>query len=216
MTYNVLERMREVGIDEFVFTSSSTVYGEAPRPTPEDYAPLEPISIYGSSKLADEALISTFAHSYGIQSWVFRFANIVGPNQRGTVIPDFIDKLDDDPSELTILGNGRQEKSYMHVTECVDAMQYVVEHADDDLNIYNLGTKTTTSVTEIADAVADEMGVDPEYNYTGGDRGWTGDVPKMRLSIEKLSALGWQPDLSSHESVRKATRQLVDEIVESY
>ena len=216
MTYNILERMREVGVTNLAFTSSSTVYGEAPRPTPEDYAPLEPISIYGSSKLADESLISTYAHSYGIQSWVFRFANIVGPNQRGTVIPDFIEKLDDHPSELTILGNGRQEKSYMHVTECVDAMQFVVEHADDDLNIYNLGTKTTTSVTEIADVVADEMGVDPEYNYTGGDRGWTGDVPKMRLSIEKLSALGWQPDLSSHESVRKATRQLVDEIVESY
>ncbi len=212
MTYNVLERMHEVGIDKFVFTSSSTVYGEAPRPTPEDYAPLEPISIYGSSKLADESLVSTYAHTYGIQSWVFRFANVVGPNQRGTVIPDFIEKLVDDPTELTILGNGRQEKSYLHVSECVDAMQYVVENAGDDLNIYNLGTKTTTSVTAIADVVTDEMGVDPEYSYTGGDRGWTGDVPKMRLSIAKLSALGWQPELSSHESVRKATRQLVREI----
>ncbi|MFW6000098.1 MAG: NAD-dependent epimerase/dehydratase family protein, partial [Halorubrum sp.] len=114
MTYNVLERMREVGVDRFAFTSSSTVYGEAPRPTPEDYAPLEPISIYGSSKLADEGLISTHAHSYGIQSWVFRFANIVGPRQRGNVIPDFIEKLDADPTDLEILGDGRQEKSYMH------------------------------------------------------------------------------------------------------
>jgi len=213
MTYNVLERMREVGIDEFVFTSSSTVYGEAPRPTPEDYAPLEPISIYGSSKLADEALISTFAHSYGIQSWVFRFANIVGPNQRGTVIPDFIEKLDADPSRLEILGDGRQEKSYMHVTDCVDAIQHVVESADDDLNIYNLGTKTTTSVTEIADIVSEELDVDPDYAYTGGERGWTGDVPKMRLSIQKLDALGWEPEASSHESVRRATRELIDEIV---
>ncbi len=213
MTYNVLERMREVDIDEFVFTSSSTVYGEAPRPTPEDYAPLEPISIYGSSKLADEALISTFAHSYGIQSWVFRFANIVGPNQRGTVIPDFIGKLDADPSRLEILGDGRQEKSYMHVTDCVDAIQHVVENADDDLNIYNLGTKTTTSVTEIADIVSEELDVDPDYAYTGGDRGWTGDVPKMRLSIQKLDALGWKPEASSHESVRRATRDLIDEIV---
>ena len=133
MTYNVLDRMREVGVDQFAFTSSSTVYGEAPRPTPEDYGPLEPISIYGSSKLADEALISTHAHSYGIQSWVFRFANIVGPHQRGKVIPDFIEKLDADPTELEILGDGRQEKSYMRVTECVDAMEFVVEHADDDL-----------------------------------------------------------------------------------
>jgi len=103
MTYNLLEQMQAADIDKFAFTSSSTVYGEAPRPTPEDYAPLEPISIYGSSKLADEALISTYAHSYDIQSWVFRFANIVGPYQRGNVVPDFIEKLDDDPNELTIL-----------------------------------------------------------------------------------------------------------------
>jgi len=213
MTYNVLERTREVGVDRFAFTSSSTVYGEAPRPTPEDYAPMEPISVYGSAKLADEALISTFAHSYGVQSWVFRFANIVGPRQRGNVIPDFIQKLDNDPTELEILGDGRQEKSYMYVSECVDAIQHVVETADDDLNTYNLGTRTTTSVTRIADIVGEELGVDPEYDYTGGDRGWTGDVPRMRLSIEKLAALGWEPSVESDEAVRRAARQLAGEIV---
>jgi UDP-glucose 4-epimerase len=213
MTYNVLERMREVGVDRFAFTSSSTVYGEAPRPTPEDHAPLEPISIYGSAKLADEALISTFAHSYGVQSWVFRFANIVGPRQRGNVIPDFVEKLDADPAELEILGDGRQEKSYMHVSECVDAIQHVVEGADDPYNVYNLGTRTTTSVTDIADIVSEELGVDPEYAYTGGDRGWTGDVPKMRLSIAKLADLGWEPSIESDEAVRRAARQLIDEIV---
>ena len=214
MTYNLLEAMRDADVEHFAFTSSSTVYGEAPRPTPEDYAPLEPISIYGSSKLADEGLISTYAHSYGIQSWVFRFANIVGPYQRGNVVPDFIEKLTDDPTELEILGDGRQEKSYMYVSECVSAMQYVVEHADEPLNIYNLGTKTTTSVTDIADIVSDELGVDPEYTYTGGDRGWTGDVPKMRLSIQKLAALGWEPTRSSDESVRQGARDLINEIVE--
>ena len=213
MTYNVLERMHEVGVDRFAFTSSSTVYGEAPRPTPEDHGPLEPISIYGSSKLADEALISTHAHSYGLTAWVFRFANIVGPHQRGNVVPDFIEKLDADPTELTILGDGRQEKSYMHVTECVDAIQHVVEHADEDLNVYNLGTRTTTSVTTIADIVSDELGVDPAYEYTGGDRGWTGDVPRMRLSIERLADLGWEPSLSSDEAVRRSARELIDEIV---
>ncbi|SFR33214.1 MULTISPECIES: NAD-dependent epimerase/dehydratase family protein [Halorubrum] len=213
MTYNVLERMREVGVDRFAFTSSSTVYGEAPRPTAEDYGPLEPISIYGSSKLADEGLISTHAHSYGIQSWVFRFANIVGPRQRGNVIPDFIEKLDEDPTELEILGDGRQEKSYMHVTECVDAIRHVVEGADDAYNVYNLGTRTTTSVTDIADIVSDELGVDPEYAYTGGDRGWTGDVPKMRLSIAKLADLGWEPSIESDAAVRRSARELIDEIV---
>ena len=211
MTYNVLQRMRAVGVSNVAFTSSSTVYGEAPRPTPEDYAPLEPISIYGSSKLADEALLSTYAHSYGFTVWTVRFANIVGPHQRGNVVPDFIEKLARDPTELEILGDGRQEKSYMHVSECVNAIEHVIEHANDDLNTYNLGTRTTTSVTAIADIVSDELGLDPTYSYTGGDRGWTGDVPKMRLSIEKLAGLGWEPQLSSHESVRRGARQLIAE-----
>lgn len=212
MTYNVADRMREVDVSNLAFTSSSAVYGEAPRPTPEDYAPLEPISVYGSAKLADEALLSTFGHSYGFSVWTVRFANVVGPYQRGTVIPDFIEKLLSDPSVLTILGDGRQEKSYMHVSDCVDAFRHVVEHADDDVNTYNLGTRTTTSVTTIADVVSDELGVDPDYAYTGGDRGWTGDVPKMRLSIEKLSALGWEPTLSSHESVHRGVRDLIAEL----
>jgi len=212
MTYNVLERMQEVDVTNIAFTSSSTVYGEAPMPTPEDYAPLEPISIYGSSKLADEGLISTYAHSYGFTAWVFRFANIVGPHQRGNVVPDFIEKLLANPDELEILGDGRQEKSYLYVDECVDAIQHIVEHADKDLNTYNLGTRTTTSVTAIADIISDEMELDPEYSYTGGDRGWTGDVPKMRLSIEKLSSLGWEPSLSSHEAVRRSAQDLIAEL----
>jgi UDP-glucose 4-epimerase len=145
---------------------------------------------------------------------VFRFANIVGPYQRGNVVPDFIEKLTENPTELEILGDGRQEKSYMYVSECVSAMKYVVEHADDPLNIYNLGTQTTTSVTDIADIISDELGVDPEYTYTGGDRGWTGDVPKMRLAIEKLAALGWEPTRSSDEAVRQGARDLISELVE--
>jgi UDP-glucose 4-epimerase len=212
MTYTLLERAAAVGVEGFVFTSSSTVYGEAPRPTPEDYAPLEPISEYGASKLADEGLVSTYAHSHGLQAWTFRFANIVGPHQRGNVIPDFVEKLCENPETLTILGDGRQEKSYLHVEDCVDAIRHVVEGADADLNTYNLGSRTTTSVTRIADVVSEEMGLDPTYEYTGGDRGWTGDVPKMRLSIEKLSALGWEPPASSDEAVRRAARQLIDEI----
>jgi UDP-glucose 4-epimerase len=213
MTYTLLQRADEVGVDGFVFTSSSTVYGEAPRPTPEDYAPLEPISEYGASKLADEGLVSTYAHSRGLQAWTFRFANIVGPGQRGNVIPDFVEKLRDDPETLVILGDGRQEKSYLHVEDCVAAICHVVDGADAPLNTYNLGSRTTTSVNRIADIVGEEMGLDPAYEYTGGDRGWTGDVPKMRLSVEKLSALGWEPPASSDDAVRRAARQLIDEIV---
>ena len=212
ITYNVLERMDAVGVEKLVFTSSSTVYGEAPRPTPEDYAPLEPISVYGATKLAEESLVSTYAHSHDLQSWVFRFANIVGPRLRGAVIPDFIQKLREDPESLTILGDGRQEKSYMHVAECLDAMVYAVEHADADHNVFNLGTRTTTSVDRIADIVADEMGVEPDYEHTGGDRGWTGDVPRMRLSIEKLAGLGWEPEQSSDDAVRQSARELLAEL----
>ena len=212
LTETVLERMDAVGVDRIAFTSSSTVYGEAPRPTPEDFAPLEPISIYGASKLGEESLISVYANSHDMTAWVFRFANIVGPRlQKGAVVPDFIHKLREDPDRLEILGDGRQEKSYMHVEECVEAMCHVVENAGKPVNVYNLGTRTTTSVTTIADIVSDEMGLDPDYEFTGGDRGWVGDVPRMRLSIEKLAALGWEPAQSSDDAVRQATRELLDE-----
>jgi UDP-glucose 4-epimerase len=211
LTETVVTRMDEVGVSNVAFTSSSVVYGEAPRPTPEDYAPLEPISIYGASKLGEESLLSVYAHSHGFTVWNYRFANIVGPRlQPGSVIPDFIGKLREDPETLTILGDGRQEKSYMHVEDCVDAMCHVVEHADAPVNTYNLGTRTTTSVTTIADIVSDEMGLDPAYEFTGGDRGWVGDVPRMRLSVEKLSALGWEPDGSSDDAVRRATGELLE------
>ena len=212
MTYNVLERMDEVDADALAYTSSSTVYGEAPRPTPEDYAPLEPISAYGAGKLAEEGLVSTYAHSHGIQSWVFRFANIVGPRLRGAVIPDFIEKLREDPDRMVILGDGKQEKSYMHVEDCVDAIIHVVEAAEGPLTQCNLGTRTTTSVDRIADIVSDVLGVDPTYEYTGGDRGWTGDVPRMRLSVEKLAGLGWEPDRSSDDAVRQAAEELSEEL----
>ncbi|PGF16541.1 UDP-glucose 4-epimerase [Natrinema sp. CBA1119] len=212
MTRNILEAMADAGVTEIAYTSSSTVYGEAPRPTPEDYAPLEPISAYGASKLADEGLLSARAHSHDLTVWNFRFANVVGPRLRGAVIPDFIEKLQDDPEHLTILGDGRQEKSYLHLEDCLDAICHTVEHADDAMNTYNLGTRTTTSVDRIATIVAEELGADPEREYTGGERGWTGDVPKMRLSIEKLSALGWEPRLSSDEAVRRSTREIIDEL----
>jgi UDP-glucose 4-epimerase len=211
ITENVLDRMDAVGVDKLAFTSSSVVYGEAPRPTPEDYAPLEPISIYGASKLGEEALLSVYAHSHDFTVWTFRFANVVGPRLQWGVINDFIAKLQDDPETLEILGDGRQEKSYMHVTECVEAMCHVVENADAPVNTYNLGTRTTTSVDRIADIVSSAMGLSPEYQYTGGDRGWVGDVPRMRLSIEKLAALGYEPELSSDDAVERATEEMLEE-----
>ncbi|MEY7851218.1 NAD-dependent epimerase/dehydratase family protein [Natrarchaeobius sp. A-rgal3] len=213
VTHNILQAACDSGVTNVAFTSSSTVYGEAPRPTPEDYAPLEPISVYGASKMADEGLLSTYAHSYGFSVWNFRFANVVGPRLRGAVIPDFIEKLHANRSTLTILGNGRQEKSYLHVSDCVEAMCHAIEHsAAGPIHTYNLGTRTTTSVDRIANIVADVLGVDPEYEYTGGDRGWPGDVPRMRLSTEKLSALGWAPRMESDVAVRAAAEELANEL----
>jgi len=212
MTQTVLDAVQKAEVPELVFTSTSTVYGEAPRPTPEDYAPLEPISAYGASKLACEALLSVAAHTTSLTVYNVRFANIVGPRLRGAVIPDFIEKLRDDPDWLEILGNGRQEKSYMHIEDCLDAIEYVRTHATGPFATYNLGTRTTTSVNRIADIVCDELGVDPEYKYTGGERGWTGDVPKMCLSIEKLAALGREPTMSSDKAVQQATRELAAEL----
>jgi UDP-glucose 4-epimerase len=211
LTENVLDRMDEAGVDAIAFTSSSVVYGEAPRPTPEDFAPMEPISVYGASKLGEEALLSVYAHSHDFTVWSFRFANVVGPRLQWGVINDFIAKLQDDPTTLEILGDGRQEKSYMHVSECIDAIVHVVENADAPVNTYNLGTRTTTSVDRIADIVSAAMGLDPEYRYTGGDRGWVGDVPRMRLSIEKLSALGYEPGMSSDDAVERATAEMLEE-----
>ncbi len=212
MTYNVLSRMAEVGIQNFCFTSSSTVYGEAPTPTPESYGPLKPISSYGASKLANEALVSTYVDAEGFSAWIFRFANIVGPRLRGAVIPDFIQKICADPTTLKILGDGRQKKSYMHVTDCIDAMIHVIQNVSESPAIYNLGTQSSTSVTRIAEIVTDELGVEPKFEYSGGDRGWQGDVPKMQLDIERLIQTGWSPTLESDDAVRRATRELISEI----
>jgi UDP-glucose 4-epimerase len=211
LTTAVLARMEAIGVSKIAFMSSSTVYGEAPRPTPEDHTPMEPISIYGASKLAEEALLSVYAHSHDVQAWIFRFANIVGPRlQVGAVIPDFIKKLRQSPETLEILGDGRQEKSYMHVEDCVDAMCHLIEETDGSLNTFNLGTRSTTSVTTIADVVAEQMGLDPSYEFTGGDRGWTGDVPRMRLATERLRETGYEPRLTSTEAVRSCAAGLVE------
>jgi UDP-glucose 4-epimerase len=212
ITLNLLDAMDDAGVTDIAFTSSSTVYGEAPRPTPEDHAPLEPISVYGATKLSEEALLSTYAHTREFTVWNVRFANVVGPGLRGAVIPDFVEKLRADPGTLEILGDGRQRKSYMHVSDTVDALCHLVETTDAPVNTYNLGTATTTSVREIADIVADELGVDPDYEYTGGDRGWDGDVPRMQLSVEKLGASDWEPSGSSDEAVRRAARELAAEL----
>ncbi|MCP1663096.1 MAG: NAD-dependent epimerase/dehydratase family protein [Methanocalculus sp. MSAO_Arc1] len=205
-TVSLLEAMREHQVPEIVFTSTSTVYGEASViPTPEDYSPMEPISVYGASKLASEAMIASYCHTYGMKGSVFRFANIIGARSNHGVLFDFIRKLRQDPQKLEILGDGKQTKSYLSVQACVDGMMYASERGPDLYNVYNIGSDDWIDVISIADIVVWEMGLsDVAYRFSGGDRGWVGDVPKMLLSIEKIKNLGWQPGIGSQESVREA------------
>lgn len=212
-TYNLLEAMRKAGVRRIAFTSTSTVYGEASVvPTPEDYGPLKPISLYGASKLSCEALISSYCHTFGMQSWIYRFANIVG--ERGThgVLVDFIRKLRANSRELEILGSGKQRKSYLEVKDCVDAMVHCVDKSKDETNIFNIGSADSVDVTEIADIVAERMGLSGvKYRYTGGidGRGWKGDVKVMQLSIDRISGLGWTPKHNSAESIKEAVEALL-------
>lgn len=209
-TYHVLEAMRKCKVPEIVFTSTSTVYGEATViPTPEDYTPLLPVSVYGASKLACEALISSYCYSFGMKAWIYRFANIVGERSGHGVITDFIRKLKENPAELEILGDGKQVKSYLEVHECVAAMLFALR-TKGTVNIFNIGSEDWIDVTSIAEIVAEEMHLpDVKFRFTGGERGWVGDVPKMQLSIDRIKGKRWKPQLGSRESVRLAVRDLL-------
>ncbi len=213
-TYNVLEAMRINGVKDIVFTSTSTVYGEAEKiPTPEDYGPLIPISLYGASKLGAEAFITSYAHTFDMRAVIYRFANIVGPRGTHGVIYDFIMKLRRNPKELEILGDGKQTKSYLYVDDCVDAIIYGHNNRKSDVEIFNIGSDDWVNVRRIADIIVEEMHLENvKYRFTGGSRGWKGDVPKMLLSIEKIKKYGWKPQHSSEDSVRLTARHLIKEI----
>lgn len=213
-TYNVLEGMRVNHIRRIAFSSSGTIYGETPVvPLSEDFGPVLPISLYGAGKLASEGLISAFCHTFDMQSWIYRFANIVGPRTTHGVIFDFINKLERDPTVLEILGDGTQCKPYLHVIDCVDGILYGLESSKDRVNVFNLGCATATNVTSIARMLVEEMGLkDVRFRYTGGDRGWPGDVPQVRFNIEKIHKLGWQARYTSDEAVRKGIRDICEDL----
>ncbi|EDY35259.1 NAD dependent epimerase/dehydratase family [Aciduliprofundum boonei T469] len=213
-TYNVLEAMRLNDVKDIIFTSTSTVYGEANEiPTPEGYGPLIPISLYGASKLGAEAFITSYAHTFGMSAVIYRFANIVGPRSTHGVIYDFIMKLKRNMHELEILGDGTQTKSYLYVKDCVDAIIFGYKNRKRDVEIFNIGSEDWINVRKIADIIVEEMGLqDVKYKFTGGKRGWKGDVPKMLLSIEKIKSYGWKPKYNSEESVRLTARHLLNEL----
>jgi UDP-glucose 4-epimerase len=211
-TYNVLEAMRRHAIKKIVFSSSSVVYGETTEPClPETYGPTLPISMYGAGKLGAEGLISAFCGTFDFQAWIYRFANIVGIRGTHGVIVDFIEKLKKNPTELEILGDGKQCKPYLYISDCVEGILFGFSSAHNRMNLFNLSCDTTTTVTRIAEMVTEEMGLhNVSFKYTGGIRGWKGDVPRFQLDAFKINKLGWKASCTSDEAVRKAIRDVLD------
>lgn len=206
-TFNVLQLLKEFDIKKFFFASTSAIYGETYDVLNEDYGPLKPVSNYGAGKLASEAFISAFSSTYGIQTWITRFPNVVGERFTHGVIYDFIKKLRNNPGELEVLGNGEQCKPYVYVKDLIEAILYVIDHASDMYNVYMIGSDSRTKVKEIAAMVIEEMELNAKIRYTGGDRGWVGDVPEFRYDLTKINQLGWTAPHNSNESVRLAIQK---------
>jgi len=213
-TYSLLECIREVGgIERFVFTSTSTVYGEPSEiPTPETYGPLKPISHYGASKLASESLSMSYASMCGFQCVIYRLANVIGPRSNHGVIYDFVNKLRSDPSRLKVLGDGTQSKSYLHVSDCVKGIVICSEESQEKCSIINMGSEDKIDVLSIANIVIKVMNLpNVEISLTGGvdgGRGWRGDVKLMQLNVEYAKRFGWAPLLNSYEAVKETVMKL--------
>ncbi len=215
-THNLLEAMRLSGVGRIAFSSSSAVYGlQEVQPIREDARP-QPISLYGATKLACEVLLSAFSHLFDMKVWIFRFANIVGPKVRKTgrtVVGDFVHRLRQDPAILRILGNGRQAKSYLTSRECVSAMLHVVDHGTEPYAVYNVGGNDTTTVMRIAEMVVEAMGLrDVRFEYTGGEGGWPGDVPRFVLDTDRINRLGWRAQLNSEQSLTEAIEATIESV----
>lgn len=216
-TFNLLESIRKSDVEHIVFSSSSVVYGEPSLiPTPENYGPLLPISPYGGSKLACEGLISSYCYNYGIHGVMLRLANVIGSRSRHGVIWDFINKLKNNSDELEILGNGKQTKSYIHISDCIDGFLFSLTESKNKVDVYNIGNTDKINVFEIGKIVCDTMNLSNTKLKTEGGtsdgRGWIGDVTLMLLDISKLSNLGWKPNIGSHESVKKSSNELLKEL----
>lgn len=208
-TYNVLEAMRANGIKHIAFSSTGSVYGEAAViPTPENAPFPVQTSLYGASKLAGEGLIAAYCEGFGFQSWIFRFASILGERYTHGHVFDFYKQLKADPTQLRVQGNGKQRKSYLYIQDCLDAMQIAVKKAKDKVNIFNLGVDGYCEVNESIGWISQTLGVQPKLNYTGGDRGWIGDNPFIFLETKKIRSFGWVPKYSISEGVIKTVEFL--------
>ena len=211
-TYSVIEAARDLGVKKIAFSSTSAVYGERDDLLTEDSGPLLPISNYGATKLASEAFLSAAAESFLDHVWIFRFPNVVGPRATHGAIHDFVERLASRPPSLRVLGDGSQTKPYLHVSELINAMQFVVSRTNARRNVVNIGgTDAGTSVSFIAQSVIDRVSPGTPIEYTGGDRGWVGDVPRFRYSTDRLRELGWQPVMNSNDAVVRAIDEIATE-----
>lgn len=210
-THRVLEFIRKANIKKLVYSSTSVVHGEdVPKPTPELGVDFNPGSLYAASKCCAECYIRAYANLYDFKAWIFRFGNVIGKNEHRGVIHDFIQKLRKDPKHLEILGNGKQIKSYIHVSDVVSAITYIPENdGNKKIELYHLGLKDWKDVTALANYLCDEMKLSPTYSYTGGDRGWAGDIPVVMLETDKALATGWRPKLDCEEAIRQTVRELM-------
>jgi UDP-glucose 4-epimerase len=208
-TWNVLEAIRLNDVKGIAFSSTSAMYGEPNKfPTPENYCPVQ-TSLYGASKLAGEAMIQAFCEGFGIKSWIFRFVSLIGERYTHGVIFDFVKKLNKNPKELEILGDGEQKKSYLYINDCVNAMVFAIENADEKVNIFNLGNVEYMNVKDVAKIIIEELGLsDVEYKFTGGERGWIGDAPFVQLDVKKIMNLGWKPEVSIEDGIRRTVKYL--------
>jgi UDP-glucose 4-epimerase len=216
LTHHVVEAARRTSLERILYASGSGVYGDIGEvEAHEDRGPLLPISTYGASKLAGEALISAYSFMFGLWGRAFRFGNVVGPWQTHGVGLDFVRALLDDPTSLRILGDGRQSKSYIHVDDVVEAILTAERRESEAFQVFNVATGDYVTVTEIADLAVECLGLDPaevRYEFTGGDRGWAGDVPVVRLSTERIRSLGWRPTRTSREAMQESMSALADAI----
>lgn len=207
-THNVLEAARKNDISKLIFASSSTVYGNARViPTPESYGPCTPISLYGSLKLASEALFSAYANNYGFDCCILRLANVIGGGATKGVIPELICKLRRNKHILKILGDGSQRKSYIHVSDCVNAILHVSFNTK-QTEIFNIGTDDAVTVREIIDIIENKMRVMPVHKFSG-ETAWPGDVKNMLLDIKKLNKSGFRPKLNSRQAVEKTINEIL-------
>lgn len=207
-TYILIELMEKYKVKKIVFPSSSAVFGNLNKKLSEDTGPLKPVSFYGAAKLSSEAYISAFCANSNIQSWIFRFPNVVGERATHGVIFDFINKLSINSDKLQILGDGKQEKPYVYVKDLIQGIFSGIENSDDKFNIFHIGNNTFISVKRIAEIVVEEMGMkNVKFEFTGGKRGWAGDVPKYSYDVSKINKLGWKASMSSEQAIRYAVQQ---------